>query len=360
MALALAGVAACSAPVARWVPTWRAPYGTFDAAQRERLAAARALETAGRRVEALDLLRDLQRQDPDNLDVGALVQDLEESLLHDGVDVLGPEHSLAELLPDDVLRTAYAARAEERPTVAAYVLSARAETDVIAAESQLGKALALDPTCAWAHYGRSHVLLEDRTRVDRWNQARQALDRALELGPGHLRARRLEAWMAAEEGGRQGAEGLLVRWIEAAEGDPRVDGAEVVSARLDLALLLLLRGEDGDALDLLEGLEGTRAERARRLALLTVARQEAGDVLGALDAALRAQGAAAGSRVLSLVQEALVLELFLGRPEEAEERWRAVAASAEGAASLGELIQGLRARVRLERAAEASGGDPTR
>lgn len=309
----------------------------------------------GRRVEALAALDELRAGAPENLEVAVLAQDLEESLLLDGVDVFAPEHSLAQLEPDEVLRTAYRARALAAPTVSSYVLAARAETDGLSAERLLEQAIELDPTCAWAHYGRSHVLLEDRTRVDRWSLARKSLERALSLDGGHLRARRLEAWMAAEEGSRSDAEALLVRWIEEVEGDPRVAGDERVAARLDLALLLLLRGEDGRALRLLENLEGTRHDRARRLMLLTVAREEAGDALGALDAAVRAQGAAEGRQALPLVQEALILELLLDRPDDAEARWRSVAELADGAANLADLIQGLRARVRLERSEGSEG-----
>ena len=266
----------------------------------------------------------MRDRDPGNIEVAVLSQELEGALLLDGVDLFGPDHSLAEFAPDVVLRLAYAARAAAEPTVVTEVLRARAETDLRAAATQLERAIELDPTCAWAHYGLSHVLLGDRSRVDRWSGARQSLARALELDPGHVRARRLEAWMAAQEGSRAEAEALLVR------------------------------GEDRRALRLLEDLEGVRHDRARRLMLLTVARQEGGDALGALDAALRAQGAGMQGEALPLVQEALVLELFLGRPDEAEERWQEVARLGEGAANLADLIQGLRARVRLERAADAA------
>ena len=82
--------------------------------------------------------------------------------------------------------------------------------------------------------------------------------------------------------------------------------------------------------------------------LLTVARQEGGDVLGALDATLRAQGAAAGE-VLPLVQEALLSEVFLDRPEAASALWQEVADLAQDGATISDLVQGLRARVRMER-----------
>ena len=353
-AAALLSLAACGSPGARWSAGWDARYASFDAEARSELAVARGLEEQGRRTDALAVLVEMRDRDPGNIEVSVLVQDLEEALLMDGVDLFAPDHSLAQVAPDVALRLEYAARAAAEPTVVTEVLRARAETDLRAAATQLERAIDLDPTCAWAHYGLSHVLLGDRSRVDRWSGARKTLARALELDPGHVRARRLEAWMAAQEGSRADAEALLVRWIEEVEGDPRVSAAERVAARLDLALLLLLRGEDRRALRLLQDLEGTRHDRARRLMLLTVARMEGGDALGALDAALRAQGAGTEGEALPLVQEALVLELFLERPEEAEERWQEVARLGEGAANLADLIQGLRARVRLERAAGAA------
>jgi len=307
---------------------------------------------SGQRMEALGILRELQSQSPDNLETGAWLQDLEAELLGDGVDVLvGPGlggHSLAAHAAPDVLRLAYAERADIEPTVASFVLAARAETDVIAALNLLGKAIELDPTCAWAHYGRSHVLLQDRTRADRWGLAREALSKALQFDFGHLRARRLEAWMAAEEGSRTTAEAQLARWIEVATGDPRVAQAELSDARQDLALLLLLKGEDSRARRMLEDLEGDPTHRQRRLMLLTVALQEGGSELAALEAAIGAQGADRAAAALPLVQEALLLEFFLGRPDEAMERWKDVADLSENTTSLGDLIQGLRARVRLE------------
>ena len=101
-----------------------------------------------------------------------------------------------------------------------------------------------------------------------------------------------------------------------------------------------------------EDLEGEPEGRARRWMLLTVARQEGGDLLGALDATLRAQGASAGE-VLPLVQEALLSEVFLDRPEVATARWQEVAELAGDGPTIGDLVEGLRARVRMERRAAA-------
>lgn len=344
-------LAGCGTPgVDRWSADWTGAYGRFGDAEREAFSEARAALDEGYRLEALEWFRAVAAQDPDNLEVGAWLQDVEIDLLRDGVDLFPDVASLATTVPEDVLRIEYARRAAEEPTVSAFVLAARVETDVLAAETLIGRALELDPTCAWAHYARSHVLLDDRTRRDRWSRARDSVERALELDAGHLRARRLEAWMAAQQGSRDVAEALLRRWIDAAEGDPRVSREDAVNARLDLALLLLMRGEESRALKVLDDLEGEPVARARRWMLTAVARQEAGDALDALDAALRAQGAA-GDTTLPLVQEALLYELFLERPDLAERRWEEVARTSEDSSSLADLIQGLRARVRLERAA---------
>ncbi|MEL6908127.1 MAG: hypothetical protein AAFP22_22150, partial [Planctomycetota bacterium] len=70
--------------------------------------------------------------------------------------------------------------------------------------------------------------------------------------------------------------------------------------------------------------------------------------LAALETALAAQAASRGT-VLPLVQEALLQELFLDAPEEADARWAEIAAATRDARGISELIQGVRARVRLER-----------
>ena len=343
----------CGGSSVRWRSSWTSAYSRFLGDTPEEFTKARGLYDLGLRLEARRALSELALRGPDNLEIGAWLQDLEAELLEDGHDVFVDTLSLTEASGPDVLRRVYAARKDREPNVTSFVLAARAETDVLAAEILLDRALELDPTCAWAHYGRSHVLLTDRSRIDRWGQAGDALSKALQFDPSHLRARRLEAWMQAEEGSLDSATINLIRWIEIADGDPRVTRSDAVEARLDLALLFLLDGEDRRAERLLDDLEGEDLGRPRRLTLLTVARQEAGNELGALDAALRAQGSG-GAAALPLVQEALLQELFLGNPEAAEERWRAVADLADNTTQISDLVRGLRARIRLERAAAAA------
>ena len=342
----------CRSTAASWTADWTSPYAAFTPDGRERFQAARSELDRGERVRALADLRALLAEDPGNLEVACWVQDLEASLLFDGGAPFGPPPAGAAVEPAERLRLQYASRPDEVPTVGSLILAARVETDGLAAEALLRRALELDPACSWAHYGLGHVLLEKRSQADRWSLARAAVARALEIEPGHLRARRLEAWMLAEEGSRDEAERLLRRWLEEAATDPRVAHSDLVEARLDLSLLLLLRGEDRRAARILEDLEGEPEGRARRWMLLTVARQEGGDLLGALDATLRAQGASAGE-VLPLVQEALLSELFLDRPEVATARWQEVAELAGDGPTIGDLVEGLRARVRMERRAAA-------
>ena len=357
LVLAAAASAACSSSGATWRAERSSPYATFSAEELDRFRDARAALEGGDRSGALVLMRALSVSDPENLELACWVQDVESSLLDDGGAPFDDPAVLEEEDPAEALRLAYRVPPDQAPTVRSLILAARVETDGLAAEALLMKALELDPVCSWAHYGLSHVLLEKRSQPDRWSLARESLERALAIEPGHLRARRLEAWMLAEEGSRDEAESMLRRWLEEVEDDPRVAHAERVEARLDLALLLLLRGEDGRAARMLEDLEGEPVGRARRWMLLTVARQEGGDVLGALDATLRAQGAAPGE-VLPLVQEALLSEVFLDRPEVANARWQEVADLAGEGASIGDLVEGLRARVRMERRAAAQGEAP--
>ena len=140
----------------------------------------------------------MRDRDPGNIEVAALVQDLEETLLQDGVDLFAPAHSLLDLAPDVALRQAYAARAAAEPTVVTEILRARGD-DLRAAAAQLERAIDLDPNCAWAHYGLSHVLsVTGPGSTD--GAAREVAGPRPRTRSRHVRARRLEAWMAARRG----------------------------------------------------------------------------------------------------------------------------------------------------------------
>lgn len=363
MALLVVGtLGACASTPETFVASTSGAAGTFGPAQRVAFSAARAKLAASDVEGARRELTALVANDPGELEAATWLQDVELALLVEARRGTPPEDEVLARLardpdPEAALRRRYVRLAEEQPSVAHHVLAARLEASPDAALAALDRALALDPGSAWAHYARAHALLTHRGLAARWSLAREALDRALALAPGFLRARRLRAWMLAEEGQRGPALAALDAWLAASDGDPRVDDATRVEARLDRALLLVLEGRPERAVRELEALEGEGVGRTRRLALLTVAELERGEVERALAASLRGAGAERGS-VLPLVQRALLLERFQEDPEGAEALWRAIAEREDDTSELGDLVQALRARVRLERREAAEGAAP--
>ncbi len=345
---------ACRAPSELFDATWDRPGSAFAPEARAALSLAMARLAADNPEGAHAALMELAASDPENIEAGAWLQDVELLLLAEARRGLAlADEGLARLARDPdaegALRRRYQRRAEETPSVAAYVLAARLAPDARTALALLDGALALDPNSAWAHYARAHAWLLDERLADRWSLAREALDTALRRDPGFLRARRLRAWMLAEEGQHSAARAALAAWLDASEGDPRVATETRVEAQLDLALLWLLTGRAERARRELEALEGTATGRARRLALLAVAEQEDGALERSLEAVRRAELADRGS-VLPKVQRALLAERFFDDPEAAEALWRKVAEHEGDATELGALVQGLRARVMVERA----------
>jgi hypothetical protein len=349
---AVALLAGCRAPTEGFDANWDQRGGSFDPAERVVLRAARAKLAAGELEAARGELVDLLARDPENIEVGVWLQEVELALL--AAATRGEEladEQLARLARDEdpvgALRRRYARAADETPSVTRQVLAARIAAEPEAALLALDAALALDPQSAWALYGRAHALIEQRRLANRWSLARDALDAALRAEPGFLRARRLRAWMLAEEGQYGAALTALDAWLAAAEDDPRVAEELRVEAELDRVLLLLLAGRPERAARQLAELEGTDIGRTRRLALLAVAEQERGELERALQAIRTAEVADRGS-VLPLVQRALLLERFQDDPEGAEELWRAIAERDSGS-DIADLVQTMRARVRLER-----------
>lgn len=344
---------ACGAPRAAWSPSWSRPYATFDRDARVAFTAARVRMDAGDALGAWEELDRLCAEHPDNIELAVWRQEAELVLLREPEPPAALAYFGDEGTPEERLRVHYAELADRYSSVVAHVLAARVEEDAIAAQNSLDFAIQLDPGCAWAHYGHAHALLRQELKAERWRAARRSLDEALEKDGSHLRARRLEAWMDAQEGATERAAAKLEVWLAATADDPRVTEPDRLAAELDLAATWILRGRAGDALALLATREGEPHERPRRLALVAVALQETGDLAGALDAARRAEDAAPGT-LLPTVQEALLLEYGLGRDEAARERWLRVAEAAEGAGDLGAMLQGLRAQVELERLARES------
>ncbi len=344
--------AACGKSIDSWEPTFDAPYSAFDDESFAALKRARVLSDAGDWDEAWRVLDAAWRADEDNLDIGAVLQEIEYELLVRGTEVDG-ELALRSADADHrgALFRRWDARADDAPSIPRTVLRARVEPDALAALNGLDEALERDPRCAWAWYGRAHTLLRLTRETQRWRLAREALDACLALDPGHLRARRLEAWILAQEGGD--AAPPLQAWLEAAQGDPRISRTEYVDTQLDLARTWVLEGSPKRAAKLLRSMEGEPIGRGRRLAILACAQQALGDEAGALDSARRAEGAGE-TEVLALVQQAVLYQHYLDRPDQALEQWADVAEKGSAASDLSAILQSLRARIMLERAAPES------
>ncbi|MFT5050991.1 MAG: tetratricopeptide (TPR) repeat protein [Chlamydiales bacterium] len=352
VALLVAFAAACRSSETLWSPRWNAEYGQLGDL-RDEFTAIRALIESERFDEAWLQLTPLVAADEENLELATQLQEVEWELLTRGTDVDPGLSALAdEGDVDAALRRRYASRAETSGTVAQLVLAARAESDALAALNLLDRALVLDPHCAWAHYGRAHALLDLRSKSRRWSAAQDALDAALDADPSHLRARRLQAWMLAQEGAlAQGAKALQV-WLEQTRDDPRFSRRERREAELDLALLFILDGAGNKARHLLTALEGEPVGRGRRLALLAVAEHLMGDFVAALDAARRAEGAL-DDELLPIVQQAILYEYWLEDVEAADRQWEDVIERAVGQGDMAQVLQSFRARVILERRAAA-------
>ncbi len=325
------GGACASAPKA-WVVGWERPYHDLSSDGLEALAQVRAKAQQSQFDEALQGLSALIEVHPTNLDLLALHQDL--LLLRAPSEASG-------------LASAALLTAQREPRPETLILAARLAQNPQQAEALLSQALVLDPDCADAHLGLASLALAGDSRY-RWREAGESMARCLALNPGHLGARRLEAWMYSQEG-NPAAPAALARWLLASEGDPRVRATDRIDAALDLAALHLGTGDPERALEILDRLQGEAHQRPRRLTLLAVARSESGDPDGALWAVSAAIHAAPGDS-LPRVQEALLLAAQQPGGSEAEiQAWDRVIEVAGEGSELADLIQGLRARVAASR-----------
>ncbi len=261
------------------------------------------------------------------------------------------QDALLALAGDDTKDLCAQARelAEAQPTADHLLLWARIAPNADAARAAVEHALTLDPRNVWAHYAAAYL----RARVGDWVLASEGVARALELDPGHRAARRLEAAILARGARSSEAIDALSVWLAAVRDDPRISSAERADAQLDLAHLLLLDGKHQRALELLKGVAPSESAVLTRWCLLAAAQQAAGLPREALAAAHNASQADARA-LLPLVQIAILHEFDLEQREQARAAWTRVLASTRGATDLASLIQGLRARIVLERFGPAS------
>jgi len=332
---ACAALACASSSAPSYEPS-RGPYDHLPTAELIEVGRAREHIERGELSDARELLGPLVARRAENVPLARMLQDVELA----GVDEVGFERLLARSRE----------RAEAFPTPVTLLLAARLESDPEEARELIGRALSIDAECAWAHYALAHL----EARTGDWVTAQERLERALEIDPGLLAGRRLEAGFLARDGKLAEARLALEKWREVTRGDPLVDPVGRFLAGLDLAQLYLLQGEEGRARSLLLALsEEPAGHDARRLCILAAVEQARGNPQSALRAAVRAEGADPGDP-LPVTQQALLQQSWLDDPVAAREAWERVLELARAEGDLAGLVLSMRARVELERA-EARG-----
>lgn len=308
---------------------------TFDERQRADLELARQAYESGDFGVAKTLFDQLAAARPDDL----------------GLAMLAQEMAFAPAAAEQRQRIADSARqrAELEPSALNLLLAARVEPDPVRAHAYAQRALELAPKQPWTHYALGFL----EARAGGWSEARAHVDEALVLDPGHRPARRLEAAILARSGELEEAVDALQVWLEAVEGDPRVSSDERALARLDLAQVFAQLGDDESALAALDALPDWGGRTLQRLCLQAAVQQGLGHPSEARDTTRAAQSRDPNA-VMPLVQEALLLQHHLDDPKAALEAWQAVLARVRREQGLEALIQGLRARVILERAGASS------
>ena len=337
-ALLMGGLASCATGPRAWEASWEAPHRALEPELRSELAVAVAGLREQRWGDVLRSLEPLVDRSPLNLDLRALAQDARLGAAGAGTSAV--EEELARLTEG-----ASALLPADRAWLRARAL---ARTDPDAARTALETGLSADERHPDLHLALAALALEG-SEPGRWGLAREGLARALELDPGHLGARRLQAWMWAEEGSPVAGDALQ-RWLTATESDPRVAYEVRVEAALDLATVRLREGRVARALELLEALRGERHDRARRLALEAVVQADLGD-LDLAEALAWASASAHPEASLPWVQLALLDEARGGGGAEA---WEQVAAVAGTGGDLAAAVQALRARVAATRRARGT------
>ncbi len=328
--LALLLLTACGTTDAFTIPTSRTgPYDALPERSIEKLREVQADWGAGQLRIARAGLLSLLVGHPRNIPLGILLQELEIETLERGRELVDMDIYGSDVDWDHKLMRWYRQRTDQSPTPERLVLAARLETDGPSARVLLERAVAIDPECAWAHYGLAHLAFQ----AEDFAGGRAGLERAIQIDPGNLAARRLQTRTLAHSAKKADAIRALELWHEVARDDPFVRPRELAEAELDLAILCAEVGRTDEVEDLCASLisEGI-IDRAPVYLVLAASRISAGDSDGALDAASRASRLAP-LEALAHVQRALVLEDWEARPEKAYEAWVQALEAARGTAA---------------------------
>lgn len=343
LGLVLCVVAGCGGSARRWNPNEPAvdPYQDFDEYERAQLRDGVLALESGRLGDARASFEGLLERQPDALPAAVWLQETEVAAFERGFARTRVEIDARSLA---LLRERYRVAAQEEPTALAWFLAARLDEDRHASQLLLGRALELDPEMSWANYALAHVA----AREGAWAVARTELERVFELDPGHLPALRLHAWLQAKAGNLDEAIGAFEAWLDRSEDDLLATRRVDERVRFDLALCHIADGTPKRALELIDGLEGSSVARSLRLSARAVALQDQGEVLAARAAAQAARRADRDA-VLPAVQDALLLELWLGDFDGAQEAWRDVVERTSRDEDLASGLQRFRAEVHLQR-----------
>lgn len=341
---ALCATACGTTPGGRDYEAARRAEPELTGSDRDRLVAAIEELDSGRAEPARDSLRVLATRRRDVFLLQRWLQEAELVVARERADFLRASGDTETPDPLVELRESYRERAEETGTATDLVLAARIEDDAPAALHLLDRAVAVDPLDPWAWYGRAHVSV----LLGRWKDAREALDRCLELSPRHLQALRLSAWIQAEAGSRDAAIDELSSWLALTDGDPTISAELRDAARLDLALLLVQEGEPNRAVELIEDLAGSSVDPLRRFTALAAVCEARGEYLDALEAINLARDEDPQA-LLPVVQEALLIERHFGDPRRALKAWKLALELSRQQKDLGAVLQRTRAEVHIGR-----------
>jgi tetratricopeptide (TPR) repeat protein len=343
-ALALLG-SACMSGYDTRIPPSQSPYDAVAPAQLAVLAKSRAQLLRGEWAQARASLEQAHRSEPGSIPLGIWLQ--EAQLAEQGLsgEAGGPISDPLRTARLDELTREWRRAAEAQPTAASYVLAARLERDPQTARVLLDRAESLDSRCPWVPYARAFLCARERD----WAQVAKQLQNALELEPGHLQSRWLQAWTLARGGDPKEARARLRAWLDHTAEDPRIEARLRGDAELDLALLELLGDDPAAATRSLARLEGgSMSEEARIFCARASAAQARGDLAAALRLAEEASRRDPQA-LLPLIQQAILQQRHTKDLERAYALWSQVDERSGTSRDFSAVLEQLRARVEQER-----------